>query len=208
MRVVDVVQGFLGSGKTTLIDHLIREVFTKEKILVLQTEWGDFQLPDYGSRVKVCSWDWEKGFPPVEMQKLICTPGVQRVIIEVNGMSPGQKLLETLEILRAKGEISLGASLAVFHGPTWQTMGKPLEELFRSMALTSHGFWIREGTDDLHRWIMDIQPKGCVTSGGHWSVWYQRIVQSTRLKGLAGIAWAAGIIAGMYLLYWFLFARI
>ncbi|MCC5468277.1 CobW-like GTP-binding protein [Pelosinus baikalensis] len=57
LKVVDIVQGFLGSGKTSLINHLIQHVFEDEMILVILTEWGKTQVIEIGSRVITYSWD-------------------------------------------------------------------------------------------------------------------------------------------------------
>ena len=208
MRVVDVVQGFLDSGKTTLIDILIREILSRETILVIQTEWGGYQLPDHGYRVKVMSYDWEKGFPLTEIRKLILMPGFNRVIFEVNGMAPVQELFDSLEVMQRQGEITIGGRLAVFHGSTWQVMGKPMEDLFRRMALSSRGFWLREGSEELYDFISHVQPKGCKTSGSEWLSWYNSSINSDRRFQFKKIARAVAIVAGMLLFYGFLFYKI
>ena len=204
MKVVDIVQGFLGSGKTTLINHLLQEVFTLEKILVLQTEWGESAIKDYGHRVILRNWDWEKGFTLLEMRKLLQLPGVERIIIELNGMAPAEELLSTLGIMSSRGEIKLGNCMAVFHGPTWEVMGKPLAEIFQQMVLSSQGIWIREGTPELHRWMQSFQPKACLTTGGNWQRWYTQIDRSKRHNRTIHLVKLSFMVLGMYLFYWFI----
>lgn len=208
MRVVNVVQGFLGSGKTTLIDILIREVFPGERILVIQTEWGEQELEDYGPRVTVRNWDWEKGFNLVEVRKLIKNPGANRVIFELNGMAPAGELLDTLEVMKSRGEIDLGSTIAVFHCPTWEVMVKSLEELFRSMALTSQGFWLREENNSLRKWIAGVQPCAQITSGGDWPQWYKEISAINQRIHMRKLLVIPPIVIGMYLFYWFLLRKI
>lgn len=208
MKTVDVVQGFLGSGKTTLIDALVTEAFPEERILVIQTEWGERELGDYGPRVTVRSWDWEKGFNLVEMRRLLRLPGVNRVIIEVNGMAPVEELLDTLKSMHARGEIALGVRLAVLHGPTWDMMGKPLGDIFNRMAFTSEAFWIRQGNENLIKWLAKIQPGACITSGGHWAEWYQQAVRKNRRTFLRKLTLLAAILAGMYLFFWLILTKI
>jgi len=208
MRVVDVVQGFLDSGKTTLIDILIREILSRETILVIQTEWGEYQLPDHGYRVKVMSYDWEKGFPLNEIRKLVLMPGFNRIIFEVNGMAPVQELFDSLEVMQRRGEINIGGRMAVFYGPTWQVMGKPMEDFFRRMTLSSRGFWLREGSDELNDFISQVQPKGCKTSGGKWLSWYHSSIDADRRLQFKKIAMAVAIVTGMLLFYGFLYFKI
>ena len=208
MQVVDVVQGFLDSGKTTLIDVLIREVFPRENILVIQTEWGGYQLPDHGFRVKVISYDWEKGFPLTELRKLILMPGFNRVIIEVNGMASVQELFDSLVAMQRRGEITIGGRMAVFYGPTWQVMGKPMEDIFHRMALFSRGFWLREANDELDAFITRVQPRGRKTSGGEWLSWYHSSIDSKQDMQLKKIAMVVAIVTGMLLFYGILYLKI
>ena len=208
MKVVDVVQGFLGSGKTTLINNLIQEVFTLEKILVLQTEWGEAEINGCGNRVILRNWDWERGFNLLEIRKLLRIPGVERIIIELNGMAPADKLLSTLGIMGSRGEIKLGNCMAVFHGPTWEVMGKPLEEIFQQMALSSQGFWVRDGNKDLHRWLQSVQSNACLTTGENWGLWYKQIDQANRHSLAINLVKLGSIVLGMYLFYWLIIKEI
>ncbi|MEG6521941.1 GTP-binding protein [Desulfotomaculum sp. 1211_IL3151] len=206
MRVVDVVQGFLGSGKTTLINNLIQEVFTQERILVIQTEWGEAELGDYGNRVAIR--DWEKSFNLLEVRKLIHMPGVDRIIIELNGMAPASELLHALDIMDTRGEIKLGNCMSVFHGPTWEVMGKPLEEIFSLMVLTSQGFWIREGSKALQQWIQKTQPKGCLTTGNDWVLWYKQINQAGKYNIVKKLVKRCSVVPGLYRLYWLILKKL
>lgn len=205
MKVIDIVQGFLGSGKTTLINHLIKEVFPRQRILVVQTEWGESTIEGFGRRVQVIDWDWESGFDQNKMKKLVCTPGIDRIIFEVNGMAPVNELIDTIEELEIRGLIKIGAYLAVFHGAIWQTMGRPLEEIFLRMAVTSQGFWLREANDELVSWLRRVQRAGCQTRGGQWAKWYRAVLVSYRRLLVRRAFLGVTGIAGMYLLYWYLF---
>ena len=42
--IVDVIYGFLGSGKTTFISRILKEWGGKEKIVVLVNEFGDIGI--------------------------------------------------------------------------------------------------------------------------------------------------------------------
>lgn len=205
MRVVDIVQGFLGSGKTTLINNLIQEVFTGEKILIIQTEWGDIEVKEFGGRVALRNWDWEKGFNLMDIRKLLRSPGVDRIIIEWNGMAPVGNLLHTLEIMETRGEIKLGHCLAVFHGPTWEVMRRPLEEIFCSMALNSQGFWVREGNQELHQWLKNMKSDAFITMGDNLASWYKDISKVNQPDTAKELLRFSSVVIVMYLLYWLIF---
>ena len=41
MSKVDVISGFLGAGKTTLIQKLIKDVFAGKKVVLVENEFGE-----------------------------------------------------------------------------------------------------------------------------------------------------------------------
>ena len=53
MTKIDIISGFLGAGKTTLIKKLLEEAFVGEKIVLIENEFGEIGidgsiLKDYG----------------------------------------------------------------------------------------------------------------------------------------------------------------
>ena len=44
MSKIDIISGFLGAGKTTLIKKLIKEVYTNEKIVLIENEFGEIGI--------------------------------------------------------------------------------------------------------------------------------------------------------------------
>ena len=44
MSKIDIISGFLGAGKTTLIKKLIEEVYTNEKIVLIENEFGEIGI--------------------------------------------------------------------------------------------------------------------------------------------------------------------
>ena len=41
MTKVDIIAGFLGAGKATFIKRLIEQVFTGEKLVLIENEFGE-----------------------------------------------------------------------------------------------------------------------------------------------------------------------
>ena len=41
---IDIISGFLGAGKTTLIQKLLREVFQGEKVVLIENEFGEIGI--------------------------------------------------------------------------------------------------------------------------------------------------------------------
>ena len=44
MTKIDIISGFLGAGKTTLIKKLLQEAFGKEKIVLIENEFGEIGI--------------------------------------------------------------------------------------------------------------------------------------------------------------------
>ena len=42
MSKIDIISGFLGAGKTTLIKKLIAEAYQNEKIVLIENEFGEY----------------------------------------------------------------------------------------------------------------------------------------------------------------------
>lgn len=41
MTKIDIISGFLGAGKTTFIKKMIDEVYTGEKLVLIENEFGE-----------------------------------------------------------------------------------------------------------------------------------------------------------------------
>ena len=44
MTKIEIISGFLGAGKTTLINRLIHEAYEGEKIVLIENEFGDIGI--------------------------------------------------------------------------------------------------------------------------------------------------------------------
>ena len=44
MTKIDIISGFLGAGKTTLINRLIRQAYADEKVVLIENEFGEIDF--------------------------------------------------------------------------------------------------------------------------------------------------------------------
>ena len=68
MTKIDIISGFLGAGKTTLIKKLIEQAFKGEKLVLIENEFGEIGidggfLKDAGVQT-TCSAFWPGGSTP------------------------------------------------------------------------------------------------------------------------------------------------
>ncbi|MDE6566127.1 MAG: GTP-binding protein [Lachnospiraceae bacterium] len=120
MAKIDVISGFLGAGKTTLIKKLIAEAFTGEKLVLIENEFGEIgidggflkeagiQITEMNSGCICCSLVGDFGEALKEVLEKY-TP--DRVIIEPSGVG---KLAEVIKaILNIGDEVQLNSTSTV-----------------------------------------------------------------------------------------------
>lgn len=174
-KVVDIVRGFIGSGKTTLINSLIEKVFPNERILVVLTEWGNTPVVQIDSRVKLYSWSCEKGFPMDVIRQIVRKEPSQRIIFEVNGVASGSELIDALLQLAKEGHICLGVKMAVFDGRKYDSFGESFKDILYHIAVTSDGFWINNANKNICKWLTSINPEAHQSTGNDLTKWYDQV---------------------------------
>jgi len=129
---VTVVTGFLGSGKTTLIQHLIRNANGK-KLAVLVNEFGSEGVD--GDILKSCAdadcpteniVELANGcicctvaddFVPALDQILSRTPKVDHILIETSGLALPKPLVQAFQWPSVKSRVTVDGVVAVVDGP-------------------------------------------------------------------------------------------
>ena len=95
MIKIDVISGFLGAGKTTLIKKLFESGFKKQKVVIIENEFGDISidkgfLKESGVQIKEinagCICCSLVGDFASSITELIDTYSPNRIIIEPSGV--------------------------------------------------------------------------------------------------------------------------
>jgi len=103
---LSIVSGFLGAGKTTFIKKLVREVYSQEKVVVLENEFGKIDLDsDNLSRERIlvesikggCICCSRSDMLAAGVREIIEKHHPDRIVIEPTGLA---KLTDVLEALR------------------------------------------------------------------------------------------------------------
>lgn len=206
-KIVDIVQGFVGSGKTALINSLIENIFSNENILVVLTEWGNSQVIQNNSRITTYSWNCEKGFTADIIRRIVRMGPFQRIIFEVNGLASGSMLIKVLMQLVKEKEICLGAKMAVFDGRMYNLMGESFKDIIYQVAVSSDGFLINNTNGDVCKWLTSINPRAYQNNGDDIAKWYDQIVnlRQRRIKMELSICMIASVI--MYLIIYLLISK-
>ena len=59
MTKIDIVSGFLGAGKTTLIKKLLAEAFPGEKLVLIENEFGEINIDGGFLKDKHGHWHYD-----------------------------------------------------------------------------------------------------------------------------------------------------
>ncbi len=109
MTKIDIISGFLGAGKTTLIKKLIREVYQGEKIVLIENEFGEIgidggflkdsgiQINELNSGCICCSLVGDFGNA---LGKVLSDMKPDRIIIEPSGVG---KLSDVIRAVQGAG---------------------------------------------------------------------------------------------------------
>lgn len=113
---IEIVTGFIGSGKTTFINFLIDETWiSEERVLIIQWEQGNSLLNDkvkINGAIKTKVYSQDESITDQQLKYLINLYEPHRIIIEYNGTSDINALLEALE---SKSLRSLCQVTTIFH---------------------------------------------------------------------------------------------
>ena len=121
MTKIDIFSGFLGAGKTTLIKKLIQEVYTGQKIVLIENEFGEIgidggflqeagiQITEMNSGCICCSLVGDFG---EALKKVMKEYHPDRILIEPSGVGKLSDVAQAVE--RAEtDEMEIGCMVAV-----------------------------------------------------------------------------------------------
>ena len=122
MTKIDIFSGFLGAGKTTLIKKLIREVFTGEKLVLIENEFGEIgvdggflkesgiQITEMNSGCICCSLVGDFGRA---LEQVLDTCHPDRILIEPSGVGKLSDVIRAVQRVGQHAEITLNSFTTV-----------------------------------------------------------------------------------------------
>jgi G3E family GTPase len=122
MAKIDIISGFLGAGKTTLIRKLIAEAFDNEKLVLIENEFGEIgidggflkeagvQITEMNSGCICCSLVGDFG---TALKQVITDYAPDRVIIEPSGVGKLSDVIRAVENVNGDVELELNSATAV-----------------------------------------------------------------------------------------------
>lgn len=117
MTKIDIISGFLGAGKTTLIKKLIREAYTGKKVVLIENEFGEIgidggflkdagvQINELNSGCICCSL---VGDFRAALSKVITEMQPDRIVIEPSGVGKLSDVIRAVQGASADGAVLNG----------------------------------------------------------------------------------------------------
>ena len=137
MIKVDIISGFLGAGKTTLIKKLYKNVFKNEKVVLIENEFGEIGidgafLKDSGIEIKEinsgCICCSLVGDFSSSMKEVISKFNPERIIIEPSGVGKLSDIINAVN--KVEADLSLNIIATVVDGPKAKIYLKNFGEFF------------------------------------------------------------------------------
>ena len=122
MTKIDIVSGFLGAGKTTLIRKLIREALAGSQVVLIENEFGEIGidggfLKDSGIEIKemnsgciCCSLVGDFG---TSLKEVLSTYHPERILIEPSGVGKLSDVMKAVQNAGLGADVELNSAVAV-----------------------------------------------------------------------------------------------
>ncbi len=141
MTKVDIVSGFLGAGKTTLISKLLKEVLKDEQVVLIENEFGEIGidggfLKDSGVEIRemnsgciCCSLVGDFG---TSLKEVVDKYHPDRIIIEPSGVGKLSDVIKAVKDLHIENEIKLNSASTVADASKVKVYMKNFGEFFNN----------------------------------------------------------------------------
>ena len=122
MTKIDIISGFLGAGKTTLIKKLLKEAFAGEQVVLIENEFGEIgidggflkeagiEIREMNSGCICCSLVGDFG---ASLKEVIETYHPDRIVIEPSGVGKLSDVVKAVEGVKEELLLSLNSRTTV-----------------------------------------------------------------------------------------------
>ena len=139
MTKIDIVSGFLGAGKTTLIQKLLKEALHDTKLVLIENEFGEIgidggflkesgvEMKEMNSGCICCSLVGDFG---ASLQEVLSTYAPERILIEPSGVGKLSDVIRAVQNVKTDAEISLSSAVVVVDASKCKMYAKNFGEFF------------------------------------------------------------------------------
>ena len=139
MTQIDIVSGFLGAGKTTLIKKLLKEALNGQKVVLIENEFGEIGvdggfLKEAGIEIKemnsgciCCSLVGDFG---TSLKEVMTTYAPERILIEPSGVGKLSDVMKAVQDVDMGENVVLNSAVAVVDASKCKMYIKNFGEFF------------------------------------------------------------------------------
>ncbi len=139
MTKIDIVSGFLGAGKTTLIKKLLKDALAGTKVVLIENEFGEIGidggfLKEAGIEIKemnsgciCCSLVGDFG---TSLREVMATYAPERILIEPSGVGKLSDVMRAISDAAEGSEMELNSAVAVVDASKCKLYAKNFGEFF------------------------------------------------------------------------------
>lgn len=155
MTKIDIISGFLGAGKTTLIQKLLKEAFKGEQVVLIENEFGEIgidggflkeagvEIREMNSGCICCSLVGDFG---ASLKEVIDTYHPDRILIEPSGVGKLSDVKKAVEGVKTDADVVLNSATTVVDVKKCKMYLKNFGEFYRNQV-ESAGAIILSRTD-------------------------------------------------------------
>lgn len=145
MTKIDIISGFLGAGKTTLIKKLLAEAYAGEQVVLIENEFGEIgidggflkeagiEIREMNSGCICCSLVGDFG---TSLKEVISTYHPDRIVIEPSGVGKLSDVIKAVENVKDE-ELVLNSSTTVVDVNKCKMYMKNFGEFYRNQVETA-----------------------------------------------------------------------
>ncbi|MBR6769836.1 MAG: GTP-binding protein, partial [Lachnospiraceae bacterium] len=139
MTKIDIVSGFLGAGKTTLIKKLLKEALANTKVVLIENEFGEIgidggflreagvEIREMNSGCICCSLVGDFG---ASLKEVLSAYTPERILIEPSGVGKLSDVIKAVESVVSDTEVELNSTVAVVDASKCKMYMKNFGEFF------------------------------------------------------------------------------
>ncbi len=139
MTKIDIISGFLGAGKTTLIRKLLQEALQDTKVVLIENEFGEIgidggflkesgvEMKEMNSGCICCSLVGDFG---ASLQEVLETYSPERILIEPSGVGKLSDVIRAVQNVRTDAQVSLSSAVVVVDASKCNMYAKNFGEFF------------------------------------------------------------------------------
>ncbi|HOO28625.1 MAG TPA: GTP-binding protein [Lachnospiraceae bacterium] len=138
---MDIISGFLGAGKTTLIKKLLEEAFADENVVLIENEFGEVGidgplLKEYGVEIREmnsgCICCTIAGDFSLALKELLAMYHPDRIIIEPSGVGKLSDVIGGCKKYLKDGEVELNMCITVIDALKYRVYLKNFTEFYKN----------------------------------------------------------------------------